>query len=147
MSQTQQSVTEQFLEVREILKDHTDASSKENSPELIEDYIRTLPEMIPEDSRRDIVRKIIVAAKLDKDIIVGDSERRIDILSRYVKSFSASTDNFVRFRLDEIDELEKRISRLREEIKTRHELQERQIGAINDEMQRLNTVMSFLCDL
>ena len=136
--------SDQFLEISEILKEHIQSSSREHSLYQIEDYVRTLPDMIPDASRRDIVAKIIVAANLDKNTLMDDGERRMDILREYASNFSAATDSYVFSRLDEVDKLQERIDQLRDEIKARHELQEKQITIINSEMQRLKTIISFL---
>ena len=144
MSQMQLFASDQFLNISEILKEHIENSSRENSLYQIEDYVRTLPDMIPDASRRDIVAKIIVAANLDKNTMMADGEKRMEILREYASTFSTNTDSYVFSRLDEIEKLQERIDILRDEIKARHELQEKQITIINDEMQRLKTIISFL---
>ena len=136
--------SEKFLSISEILKEHLANTPRGDSLYQIEDYVRTLPDMIPEASKRDIVAKIIVAANLDKNTMIDDGKKRIDILSEYAGNCSTATDSYVFSRLDEIDKLQERIDRLRDEIKVRHEMQEKQIAVINSEMQRLKTIISFL---
>ena len=147
MSQLPESDTDRFLDVSEILKDYIDGFCRDDTLCQFEDYVRTLPGMIPEQSRRDIVSKIMVAAGLDKEKLIGDGEKRMDILSEYARNFSANTDTFVFPRLDEIEKLEKRISELQSEIKSRHDLQEKQTAVLNNEMKRLETILTFLAEL
>ena len=144
MSQMQLFASEKFLSISEILKEHIENTPGGNALYHIEDYVRTLPDMIPEASKRDIIAKIIVAANLDIKNMKNDAVKRMDILSEYAGNCSKSTDAYVFSRLDEVDKLQERIDRLREEIKIRHEMQEQQITAINNEMQRLKTIVSFL---
>ena len=147
MSQGHTPVTDQFLDIADILKEFNSDSSRKSPIYQVEDYIRTLPDMIPETSQRDILAKIIVASNIDKDSLINDGEKRLDILKEYAKNFSANTDALVFSHLDEIDRLYKQISNLRKEIKTRHELQEKQIDVINNEVQRIKSIMSFLSAL
>ena len=147
MSQSHTPATDQFLDIADILKEFNSGSSRNNSLYQIEDYIKTLPDMIPEASRRDILAKIISASNIEKGDLVGDGEKRLELLGEYAKNFSSNTDALVFSRLDEIDQLNERISNLRKEIKARHELQEKQIGVINNEVQRIKSIMSFLSAL
>ena len=147
MSQMQQPQADRLLDVGEIFKSRIAGSSNDNSLDQVDDYIKTLPDMIPEQSKLDIIAKIIVAANLDKNVLISDGERRMDILRGYAKDFSANTDSFVSSRLYEVEKLEQRTSQLRDDIKSRHELQEKQITVVNNEMQRLNSIISFLSGL
>ena len=144
MSQMQLFASEKFLSISEILKEHLENLPGGDNLYHIEDYVRTLPEMIPEASKRDIIAKIIAAANLDKTTMMADGERRMEILREYAGNCSAATDAYVFSRLDEVDKLQERIDQLREEIKIRHEMQEKQITVINNEMQRLKKAISFL---
>ena len=144
MSQMQMLASDQFLSISEILKEHLENLPGGDTLYHIEDYVRTLPEMIPEASKRDIIAKIITAANLNKNTMAVDGEKRMEILREYAGNFSAATESYVFSRLDEVDKLQERIDQLRDEIKARHELQEKQITVINNEMQRLKTAISFL---
>ena len=135
---------DQFLEIDELYEALSLKSKRTETIYLVEEYLKSLPESLPDESRREIVGKIIVASGFDFDILMGDGVLRVKMLKEYAERFAQQTDDYVSARQVELDELEQQILRVRQLVDNRRELHKRQFFTIETEAQRLKDILSFI---
>jgi len=139
-----ENYTERFLNTEELYEALALRSKKQDSIYLIEEYLQTLPESLPDSSRRDIVSKILTASGFDFDLLVGDGVLRVKMLKEYAERFARHTDDYIAARQAEIDELDQQILRTRRLIENRKDLHKKQFFSIEAEAQRLKEVLTFI---
>ena len=139
-----ETYTDRYLEVDDLYEALAIKSKRTDSIYLVEEYLKTLPDSLPDDSRREIVTKIVAASGFDFDRLMGDGVLRVRMLKEYAESFAQYTENYVNARHAELDELEQQIMRVRTLIEARRELHKRQFFTIEAEAQRLKEILTFI---
>ena len=139
-----ESYTERYLDVDELFEVLSLKQQRTDTVYLIEEYLKTLPDSLPDESRRDIVRKIVAASGFDFDFLMGDGVLRVRALKEYAEKFARHTDEYVAARNTELAELEQQSLRVRHLIESRKELHKKQFFAIEAEAQRLKEILSFI---
>ena len=139
-----ENYTERYLEVNELYEKLSIRSKRTDTIYLVEEYLKTLPDSLPEESRREIVGRIIAASGFDYDLLMGDGVLRVKMLKEYAERFARHTDDYVSARQAELDELDQQIIRVRRLIENRRELHKKQFFAIEAEAQRLKEILSFI---
>jgi len=139
-----ENYTDRYLNTEELYEALSLRSKKQDSIYLIEEYLQTLPESLPDSSRRDIVSKILTASGFDYDLLVGDGVLRVKMLKEYAERFARHTDDYIAARQAEIDELDQQILRTRRLIENRKDLHKKQFFSIEAEAQRLKEVLTFI---
>ncbi|MCL2080841.1 MAG: hypothetical protein FWH16_01930 [Oscillospiraceae bacterium] len=136
--------TDRFMEVEDIYRALALKTGGTDTIYLVEEYMRTLPDSLPAESRRAIIMKIVGASGFDFDRLLNDGIDRVTKLNEYAASFAQQTDKIVARHNSELDALEKQIQRVRELIGDRKNLHKRQFLAIENEAQRLKEVLDFV---
>ena len=139
-----ENYTERYLNIEELYEALSLKSKRTDTIYLIEEYLRTLPESLPDESRREIVSKIVAASGFDFDLLMGDGILRVKMLKEYAERFAKHTDDYISARNTEVDELEQQIMRLRRLIENRRDLHKKQFFAIEAEAQRLKEILTFI---
>ena len=139
-----ESYTDKYLDIEELYEVLALKLKRTDTIYLIEEYIKTLPESLPDESRREIVSKIVAASGFDFDLLIGDGVLRMKTLKEYAERFAKYTDDFVSARNAEVDELEGQILRIRRMIENRRELHKKQFFVIEAEAQRLKEILTFI---
>jgi len=139
-----ENLTERYLDIEELFEALAMKSKRTDTIYLIEEYLKTLPESLPDESRREIVSKIVAASGFDFDLLMGDGIIRVKMLKEYAERFAKHTDDFVSARNAEVNELEQQIMRIRRLIENRRELHKKQFFAIEAEAQRLKDILTFI---
>ena len=139
-----ENYTERYLEIDELYEKLSVRSKRTDTIYLVEEYLKTLPDSLPEESRREIVSRIISASGFDYDLLMGDGVLRVKMLKEYAERFARHTDDYVTARQAELDELDQQILRVRRLIENRRELHKKQFFAIEAEAQRLKEILSFI---
>jgi len=139
-----ENYTERYLNIEELYDALSLKSRRTDTIYLIEEYLRTLPESLPDESRREIVAKIVAASGFDFDLLMGDGILRVKMLKEYAERFAKHTDDYISARNTEVDELEQQIMRLRRLIENRRDLHKKQFFAIEAEAQRLKDILTFI---
>ena len=134
----------QYLEIDELYEALSLKSKRTETIYLVEEYLKTLPDSLPDESKREIVGKIIVASGFDYDILMGDGVLRVKMLKEYAERFAQQTDEYVSARQAELEELEQQIIRVRKLVENRRELHKKQFFTIESEAQRLKDILSFI---
>ena len=136
--------TARYLEIDQLYDALSMKAKRTDTIYLIEEYLKTLPESLPDESRREIVSKIVAASGFDFDVLMGDGILRTKMLKEYAERFAKHTDDYISARNAEVDELEQQIMRLRRLIENRRDLHKKQLFAIESEAQRLKDILTFI---
>ncbi|MCL1819064.1 MAG: hypothetical protein FWG36_00245 [Oscillospiraceae bacterium] len=136
--------TDKFMEVEEIYRALSMKIGGTDTIYLIEEYMKTLPDSLPAESRRAIIMKIVGASGFDFDRLLNDGIERVTKLNEYAATFAQQTDKIVARHNGELDALEKQIQRVRELIGERKNLHKKQFLSIENEAQRLKEVLDFV---
>lgn len=136
--------TERYLDIDELYEALALKAKRTDTIYLVEEYLNTLPDSLPDESRRDIVGKIVSASGFDYDLLMGDGVLRVKMLKDYAERFARHTDDYVLARQAELDELDQQILRVRRLIDNRRELHKKQFFAIEAEAQRLKEILTFI---
>ena len=136
--------TDRYLDIPELYDALAIRSKRTDTIYLVEEYINTLPDSLPDESRREIVSKIVAASGFDFDLLMGDGVLRVKMLKEYAERFAHHTDEYIAARQSELDALDQQILRVRKMIENRRELHKKQFFAIETEAQRLKDILSFI---
>ncbi|MCL2152631.1 MAG: hypothetical protein FWH57_06700 [Oscillospiraceae bacterium] len=139
-----ESYTDRYLDIEALYEALSMKSKRTDTIYLIEEYLKTLPESLPDESRREIVSRIVAASGFDYDLLMGDGILRVKMLKEYAERFAKHTDDYISARNSEVDELEQQIMKLRRLIENRRDLHKRQFFAIEAEAQRLKDILTFI---
>jgi len=139
-----ENYAERYLSIDELYLALSLNSKRTDTIYLIEEYLKTLPESLPDESRREIVSRIVAASGFDFDLLIGDGVLRVKALKEYAERFAKYTDDFVSARNAEVDELEQQIMRIRRMIENRRDLHKKQFFTIEAEAQRLKEILTFI---
>jgi len=139
-----ENITEKFLNTEELYDALALRSKKTDTIYLIEEYLQTLPDSLPDSSRREIVNKLIAASGFDFDLLMGDGVLRVKMLKGLAEGFARHTDDYIAARQAEIDEMDQQIMRSRRLIENRKELHKKQFFSIEAEAQRLKEILTFV---
>jgi len=139
-----ESYTDRYLSVEELYEVLALKSKRTDTIYLVEEYLKTLPTSLPDESRREIVGKIVAASGFDYDLLMGDGVLRVKMLKDYAERFARHTDDYVSNRQSELEELEQQILRVRKLIENRRDLHKKQFCAIEAEAQRLKEILTFI---
>ncbi|MCL2662899.1 MAG: hypothetical protein FWE83_06160 [Oscillospiraceae bacterium] len=139
-----ENYTDRFLNTEELYEALSLTPKKTDSIYLIEEYLQTLPDSLPDSQRRDIVAKLLAASGFDYDLLMGDGVLRVKMLKEYAERFARHTDDYIAARQAELDELEQQILRTRRLIENRKDLHKKQFFSIEAEAQRLKEVLTYI---
>jgi len=139
-----ENYTDRYLSINELYDALALRPRKTDSVYLIEEYLKTLPDSLPDSSRREIVNKIITASGFDYDLLMGDGVLRVKMLKEYAERFARHTDDYVAARNAELEALEQQIQRTRKLIDNRKDLHKKQFFTIEAEAQRLKEILTFI---
>jgi len=139
-----ENYTDRFLNTEELYDALALRSKKTESIYLIEEYLQTLPDSLPDAQRRDIVNKLLAASGFDYDLLMGDGVLRVKMLKEYAERFARHTDDYIAARQAELDEMDQQILRTRRLIENRKDLHKKQFFSIEAEAQRLKEILTFI---
>jgi len=135
---------DRYLDIDELFEVLSLKTRRTDTVYLIEEYLKSLPDSLPDESRREIVRKIVTASGFDFDLLMGDGVLRVKMLKEYAEKFARYTDEYVAARNAELAEIEQQSLSIRKLIETRRELHKKQFFAIETEAQRLKEILTFI---
>ena len=136
--------TDRYLEIDALYEVLALKSKRTDTIYLVEEYLKSLPDSLPDESRREIVGKIVAASGFDFDLLMGDGVLRVKMLKEYAERFAHHTDEYIAARQSELDNLDQQILRVRKLVENRRELHKKQFFAIEAEAQRLKDILSFI---
>jgi len=138
------NLTDRYLTVGELYDALTLKSKKTDTIYLIEDYLKTLPDSLPDESRRKIIKQIVASSGFDYDILMGDGILRVKLLKEYAEKFARYTEDYVAAHQKEIFKLENQIVEIHNLIEKRRDLHKKQFLSIEAEAGRLREILAFI---
>jgi len=139
-----ENYTDRFLTTEELYNALALRSKKTDSIYLIEEYLQTLPDSLPDAQKRDIVKRLLSTSGFDYDLLMGDGVLRVKMLKEYAERFARHTDDYIADRQAELDEYDQQILRTRKLIENRKDLHKKQFFSIEAEAQRLKEILTFI---
>ena len=139
-----ENYTERYLTIEELYEVLSLRSKKTDTIYLIEDYLKTIPDSLPDESRRQIVSQIVASSGFDFDLLMGDGILRVKMLKEYAEKFARYTEDYVAACQAELAELENQIVRIHKLIENRRELHKKQFLSIEAEAGRLREILTFI---
>jgi hypothetical protein len=139
-----ENYTDRYLNVEELYDALNLRSKKTDTIYLIEEYLKTIPDSLPDESRRQIVAKIVAASGFDYDLLMGDGILRVKMLKEYAEKFARYTEDYIAARQTELFELENQIVEIHKLIEKRRELHKKQFLSIEAEAGRLREILAFI---
>ena len=139
-----QTYTDRFMEVEDLYSAFSMRTLGTDTIYLVEDYMKTLPDSLPAESRRTIIMKIIGASGFDFDRLLSDGIDRVNKLNEYAGQFAQRTDDYVSRCNSAIDSLEQQMQQVHAQIEKRKALHKQQFFAIETEAQRLKEILDFI---
>ena len=139
-----ENYTDRYLNIDELYEALALRSKKTDTIYLIEDYLKSIPDSLPDESRRQIVSKIVAASGFDYDLLMGDGILRVKMLKEYAEKFARYTEDYVAARQAELFELENQIVQIHKLIEKRRELHKKQFLTIEAEAGRLREILAFI---
>lgn len=136
--------TERYLNIEELYEVLALRSKKTDTIYLIEEYIKSIPDSLPDESRRQIISKIVAASGFDFDLLMGDGILRVKMLKEYAEKFARYTEDYVEARQNELSELENQIENINKLIENRRELHKKQFLSLEAEAGRLREILAFI---
>ena len=137
-------LTDRYLEIDELFDALSLRAKRTDTIYLVEEYMKTLPQSLPDEAKREIVGRIITASGFDYDLLMGDGVLRVKMLKEYAEKFAQRTDNYVTLCQNELSELDQKAIRIRSMIDERREMHKKQFLTIEAEAQRLKDILTFL---
>lgn len=138
------SYTDRYLDIEELYEVLSLKTKRTDTVYLIEEYLKALPDSLPDQSRREIVGNIVAASGFDYDLLMGDGVLRVKTLKDYAERFARYTDDYIAARNAELNELEQQSMRIRRLIENRKDLHKQQFFVIEAEAQRLKEILTFI---
>jgi len=141
-----ETYTDRFLNTDELYDALALKANKTDSIYLIEDYLNTIPDSLPDTSRREIVSKLLAASGFDYDLLMGDGVLRVKMLKEYAERFAQHTDDYIAGLQAHVDELNQQIMHAQQLVDKRKELHKKQFFSIEAEAQRLKEILAFISE-
>ncbi|GHU93720.1 hypothetical protein FACS1894208_03630 [Clostridia bacterium] len=138
------SYVDRFMEVAALYGAFSMKTAGTDTIYLIEEYMKSLPDSLPAESRRAIIMKLIGASGFNFDGLLGDGIDRVNKLNEYASQFAQRTDDYVAQRNAELDALDQQMQQIRGMIDKRRTLHKQQFFVIETEAQRLKEILDFI---
>ena len=138
------SLTDHYVSIEELYNALTLKSKKTETIYLIEDYLKTIPDSLPDESRRKIIKQIVASSGFDYELLMGDGILRVKLLKEYAEKFARYTEDYIAAYQAEINKLENHIMEIDKVIEKRRELHKKQFLAIEAEASRLREILGFI---
>ncbi|GHV32934.1 hypothetical protein FACS18949_05540 [Clostridia bacterium] len=138
------SYVDRFMEVAALYGAFSMKTAGTDTIYLIEEYMKSLPDSLPAESRRAIIMKLIGASGFNFDGLLGDGIDRVNKLNEYASQFAQRTDDYIAQRNAELDALDMQMQQIRGMIDKRRTLHKQQFFVIETEAQRLKEILDFI---
>lgn len=111
---------------------------------VIENFLKALPEYLPEDVKRQSLFDIIVSSGMSMETLMGDGSERLKSLNAFFDQFSTNTNKNIQEREKEIEVLVKKINQCKTEIQGLEQLRDTQKATIDYEVQKVSNILHFV---
>lgn len=133
-----------LLTIDEIYRNHRLSDDTKKSIFMADVFMKTLPENLPLDIKRESVLNIMEVSSINKDELLNDAYMRIDALNTVLEDTVQTTEDVIQRNEASIRELERRIEDLKNVISERMKFQEDQNTMIEYEIQKIINIVEFV---
>jgi flagellar biosynthesis/type III secretory pathway chaperone len=111
---------------------------------IIENFLKALPEYLPEDVKRQSLFDIIASSGMNMETLITDGSERLKSLNAFFEQFSTNTNKNIQEREKEIEILVKKINQCKTEIQGFEQLKDAQKATIDYEVQKVSNILRFV---
>jgi hypothetical protein len=111
---------------------------------IIENFLKALPEYLPEDVKRQSLFDIIASSGMNMETLITDGSERLKSLNAFFEQFSTNTNKNIQEREKEIELLVKKINQCKTEIQGFEQLRDTQKATIDYEVQKVSNILRFV---
>lgn len=131
------------LTLQEIYSSYGIENNNVNTIFMLGNFINALPENLPSEVRKKSIISIVASSDADLMKLLGDGEKRLDILNQFSNDYHDSTINTIEEYKKEITELKKLISNYEEQIRINQTLLKEQNNIIKYETDKIKSIINF----
>lgn len=111
---------------------------------IIENFLKALPEYLPEDVKRQSLFDIISSSGMSLENLISDGSERLKSLDAFFDQFSTNINKNIQEREKEIEILVKKINECKSDIQEFEQLRNAQKATIDYEMQKVSNILRFV---
>lgn len=111
---------------------------------IIENFLKALPEYLPEDVKRQSLFDIIASSGMNMEKLINDGSERLKSLNAFFDQFSTNTNKNIQDREKEIEALVKKINQCKTEIQGFEQLKDTQKATVEYEVQKVSNILRFV---
>jgi hypothetical protein len=111
---------------------------------IIENFLKALPEYLPEDVKRQSLFDIIASSGMNIENLISDGSERLKSLNSFFDQFSTNTNKNIQEREKDIEILVKKINQCKVEIDGLKQLRDTQKATIDYETQKVSNILHFV---
>ena len=111
---------------------------------IIENFLKALPEYLPEDVKRQSLFDIIASSGMNIENLITDGSERLKSLNSFFDQFSTNTNKNIQEREKDIEVLVKKINQCKVEIDGLKQLKDAQKATIDYETQKVSNILHFV---
>jgi hypothetical protein len=111
---------------------------------VIENFLRALPEYLPEDVKRQSLFDIVDSSGMSLENLIKDGSERLKSLNSFFDQFSTNINKNIQDREKEIDMMVKKINQCKSEIEGLQQLKDTQKATIDYEVQKVSNILHFV---
>lgn len=135
--------TEDVSSIEEIYK-ASEMDDVSKSIYRVDEIRSVLPNSLASSTKKESVLGMMQVSGISVEEVIQDAENRKAVLDSVLQSFTESTVKTIEKNTEEIQELEDRINALKEEINNRKLSQEKQEEIINQEIEKIKSIIDFI---
>ena len=111
---------------------------------VIENFLKALPEYLPEDVKRQSLFDIVDSSGMSLENLIKDGSERLKSLNAFFDQFSTNISKNIQDREKDIDMLVKKINQCKSEIEGLQQLKDTQKATIDYEVQKVSNILHFV---
>lgn len=111
---------------------------------IIENFLKALPEYLPEEIKRQSLFDIIASSGMNIENLITDGSERLKSLNAFFDQFTTNTNKNIQEREKEIELLVKKINQCKTEIQGFEQLRDTQKATIDYEVQKVSNILRFV---
>lgn len=131
------------LSIQDIYKSYGVENSEINTVFMLGNFINALPESLPTQVRKKSVISIVASANTDLEMLIGDGEKRLEVLNQFSSDYYYSTVSAIETYKKRIDELRKQIDKFEDKIQLNENLLKEQNNIVKYETDKIEGIINF----
>lgn len=130
--------------IQEIYTSYGIENSDINTVFMLGNFINALPDSLPYEVRKKSVISIVASSNTDLMKLLGDGEKRLDVLNKFSSDYYNATVYAVEAYKNKIAELRNQINSYEEQIRVNETLLKEQNNIIKYETDKIESIINFI---